>query len=100
MNASPFANGSAIFTQNGHYAREFAKRTHGGMVGINVGIPVPASDFPFSGHKDSFFGDLHVNGKDGVAFFTEAKCVTTRWFDEEEKKKTKVGTWEGTTARS
>ena len=100
MNASPFANGSAIFTQNGHYAREFAKRTHGGMVGINVGIPVPASVFPFSGHKDSFFGDLHVNGKDGVAFFTEAKCVTTRWFDEEEKKKTKVGTWEGTTARS
>ena len=100
MNASPFANGSAIFTQNGHYAREFASRTHGGMVGINVGIPVPASVFPFSGHKDSFFGDLHVNGKDGVAFFTEAKCVTTRWFDEEEKKKTKIGTWEGTTARS
>ena len=100
MNANPFANGSAIFTQNGHYAREFAKRTHGGMVGINVGIPVPASVFPFSGHKDSFFGDLHVNGKDGVAFFTEAKCVTSRWFDEEEKKKTKVGTWEGTSARS
>jgi len=100
MNASPFANGSAIFTQNGHYAREFAKRTHGGMVGINVGIPVPASVFPFSGHKESFFGDLHVNGKDGVVFFTESKCVTSRWFDEEEKKQTKVGTWEGTTARS
>lgn len=100
MNASPFANGSCIFTQNGHYAREFAKRTHGGMVGINVGIPVPASVFPFSGHKDSFFGDLHVNGRDGVAFFTEAKCVTSRWFSEEEKKITKVGTWDGTTNRS
>jgi len=99
MNGSPFANGSAIFTQNGHYAREFAKRTHAGMVGINVGIPVPNSVFPFSGHKDSFFGDLHINGRDGVAFFTEAKCVTSRWFDEEEKKKTKVGTWEGTTSR-
>jgi len=99
MNSSSFANGSAIFTQNGHYAREFAKRTHGGMVGINVGIPVPISAFPFSGHKDSFFGDLHVNGRDGVAFFTEAKCVTSRWFDEEEKKKTKVDTWEGTTTR-
>ncbi|HWR40234.1 MAG TPA: CoA-acylating methylmalonate-semialdehyde dehydrogenase [Patescibacteria group bacterium] len=100
MNDSPFANGSAIFTQSGHYAREFAKRTHGGMVGVNVGIPVPMSAFPFSGHKDSFFGDLHVNGRDGVAFFTEAKCVTSRWFDEEEKKKTKVDTWEGTTNRS
>lgn len=99
MNANPFANGSAIFTQNGYYAREFAKRTHGGMVGINVGIPVPASVFPFSGHKDSFFGDLHVNGKDGLAFFTESKCVTTRWFDEEEKKTTKVGTWDGTVYR-
>jgi len=100
MNNSPFANGSSIFTQSGHYAREFAKRTHGGMVGINVGIPVPMSAFPFSGHKDSFFGDLHVNGRDGVAFFTEAKCVTSRWFDEEEKKKTKVGTWEGTISRA
>jgi malonate-semialdehyde dehydrogenase (acetylating)/methylmalonate-semialdehyde dehydrogenase len=99
MNGSPFANGSSIFTQSGHYAREFAKRTHGGMVGINVGIPVPNSIFPFSGHKDSFFGDLHVNGRDGVAFFTEAKCVTSRWFDEEEKKITKVGTWEGTSAK-
>ena len=100
MNANPFANGSAIFTQSGHYAREFAKRTHGGMVGINVGIPVPMSAFPFSGHKDSFFGDLHVNGRDGVAFFTEAKCVTSRWFDEEEKKKTRVSTWDGTTNRT
>ena len=99
MNESPFANGSSIFTQSGHYAREFAKRTHGGMVGINVGIPVPNSIFPFSGHKDSFFGDLHVNGRDGVAFFTEAKCVTSRWFDEEEKKITKVGTWEGTSTK-
>lgn len=98
MNSNPFANGSSIFTQNGHYAREFAKRTDGGMVGINVGIPVPISVFPFSGHKDSFFGDLHVNG-DGVSFFTEAKCITSRWWDEKEKKVTKVGTWEGTTSR-
>lgn len=99
MNSSPFANGSCIFTQDGYYSREFARRTHGGMVGINVGIPVPMSAFPFSGHKDSFFGDLHVNGKDGVNFFTESKCVTSRWFDDEEKKKTKVGTWEGATSR-
>jgi len=99
MNASPFANGSAIFTQNGYYAREFARRTHAGMVGVNVGIPVPISYFPFSGHKQSFFGDLHVMGRDGVAFYTESKCVTSRWFGEEEKKETKISTWEGTIAR-
>jgi malonate-semialdehyde dehydrogenase (acetylating)/methylmalonate-semialdehyde dehydrogenase len=99
MNANPLANGSVIFTQSGYYSREFAKRTHGGMVGINVGIPVPASVFPFAGHKDSFFGDLHVNGKDGVAFYTEAKVVTTKWFDEEDKKATKVSTWDGSSNR-
>jgi malonate-semialdehyde dehydrogenase (acetylating)/methylmalonate-semialdehyde dehydrogenase len=96
MNRNPFANGSVIFTQNGYYAREFAARTHGGMVGVNVGIPVPIGVFPFSGHKNSFFGDLHTLGKDGIRFFTESKCVTTRWFTEEEKKNTVVGTWDGT----
>ncbi|MDF2543683.1 MAG: methylmalonate-semialdehyde dehydrogenase [Herbinix sp.] len=96
MNNNPFANGSVIFTQNGYYAREFAARTHGGMVGVNVGIPVPVGVFPFSGHKDSFFGDLHCLGKDGIKFYTESKCVTTRWFDEEEMKKTVVSTWDGT----
>lgn len=95
MNRNPFANGSVIFTQNGHYAREFAKRTDGGMVGVNVGIPVPIGVFPFCGHKQSFFGDLHCHGKDAFRFYTESKCVTTRWFDEEEKKKSTVDTWDG-----
>lgn len=95
MNDNKFANGSVIFTQNGYYSREFAKRTDGGMVGINVGIPVPIGVFPFTGHKKSFFGDLHALGKDGVRFFTETKAVTTRWFDEEEMKRTKVSTWDG-----
>ncbi len=95
MNDSKFANGSVIFTQNGYYSREFAKRTHGGMVGINVGIPVPVGIFPFTGHKDSFFGDLHSLGKDGVRFFTETKAVTTRWFDETEMRQKKVDTWDG-----
>ena len=99
MNGSRFANGSCIFTQNGYYAREFVRRTHGGMVGVNVGIPVPVSYFPFAGHKDSFFGDLHVMGRDGVAFYTESKCVTSRWFSEEDKKEKKIGTWEGTITR-
>lgn len=93
MNANEFANGSVIFTQNGYYAREFAKRTDGGMVGINVGIPTPYLTFPFSGHKNSFFGDLHCLGKDGIRFYTETKCVTTKWFDEEDMKKTKLDGW-------
>ncbi len=95
MNRNRFANGSVIFTQSGYYAREFTRRTHGGMVGVNVGIPVPVGIFPFAGHKQSFFGDLHALGRDGVAFYTETKCVTTKWFDEDEKKQTKVNTWDG-----
>ena len=67
-----------------------------GMVGINVGIPVPVSFFPFAGHKDSFFGDNHVFGKDGFQFFTETKCVTTRWFTEADKKQKQISTWDGT----
>lgn len=96
MNANPFANGSCIFTQSGYYSRKFAMDTDGGMVGINVGIPVPTAYFPFSGNKDSFFGDLHVLGKDGVRFFTRAKTVTSHWFDTESAKRT-IGTWEGST---
>ena len=90
MNASEFANGSVIYTQSGYYAREFAKRTHGGMVGINVGIPVPLGIFGFTGHKNSFFGDLHAMGTDGVRFFTELKSVTAHWFSEEEAREAKV----------
>lgn len=96
MNANPFANGSVIFTRNGHYAREFAQRTDGGMVGVNVGIPVPVGMFPFSGHKNSFIGDLHCLGRDGYRFYTETKVVTSRWFDEEEAQSVNVSTWDGT----
>ncbi len=99
MNSSEFANGSCIFTRSGHFAREFARRTHAGMVGINVGIPVPISVFPFSGHKNSFFGDLHVMGKDGVAFYTEVKSVTSKWFTDQDSKE-KTSTWEGTISRA
>jgi malonate-semialdehyde dehydrogenase (acetylating)/methylmalonate-semialdehyde dehydrogenase len=96
MNASEFANGSVIYTTNGYYAREFARRTHGGMVGINVGIPVPFGMFGFTGHKNSFFGDLHTMGTDGIRFFTEWKSVTQHWFSEEEAREAKViNTWDG-----
>ena len=96
MNASEYGNGSAIYTQSGHFAREFAKRTHGGMVGVNVGIPVPLGIFGFTGHEASFFGDLHTMGTDGVRFFTELKSITTHWFSEEESRECKVlNTWDG-----
>ena len=96
MNDSRFANGSVIYTQNGYYAREFAKRTDAGMVGINVGIPVPLGIFGFTGHKQSFFGDLHVMGRDGICFFTESKCVTNTWFPEDMESAGVVDTWDGT----
>lgn len=96
MNNNPFANGSVIYTQSGYYSREFARHTDGGMVGINVGIPVPVGAFPFTGHKNSFIGDLHCLGKDGFRFYTETKAVTTHWFDEEEAKSTRTSTWDGT----
>jgi malonate-semialdehyde dehydrogenase (acetylating)/methylmalonate-semialdehyde dehydrogenase len=99
MQANRFANGSCIYTTSGLAAREFARRSDAGMVGINVGIPVPFSIFPFSGHKQSFFGDLHTMGKDGVAFYTETKSVTSVWFTEDDAKK-KVSTWDGTLTRS
>ncbi len=99
MNECEFANGSCIFTQSGYFAREFASRTAAGMVGINVGIPVPMAVFPFSGHKNSFFGDLHVMGKDGVAFYTETKSVTSKWFTGTDSKD-KTSTWEGTISRA
>lgn len=98
MNASRFANGSVIFTESGHFAREFAYRTDGGMVGVNVGIPVPLGIFGFTGHKQSFFGDLHAMGRDGFIFFTESKNVTATWFTDKEIPAT-ASTWDGTMTR-
>ncbi len=98
MNASRFANGSVLYTQNGYYARTFAKETHGGMVGINVGIPVPLGIFGFTGQKQSFFGDLHMMGRDGFIFYTESKNVTQTYFAEDKEQTGKVDTWDGTMA--
>ena len=94
INRNPYANGAVIYTQSGYYARHFARQIDGGMVGVNVGIPVPVGLFPFSGHKQSFFGDLHTLGKDGLRFFTETKVVTSTWFDEASNHE-KVNTWDG-----
>jgi malonate-semialdehyde dehydrogenase (acetylating) / methylmalonate-semialdehyde dehydrogenase len=78
-NESKFANGAVIYTQSGKAARDFRDRIDAGMLGVNVNVPAPMAFFPFSGWKTSFYGDLHVNGKDGVQFYTRKKVVTTRW---------------------
>ncbi len=81
---NPYGNGACIFTRSGGTAREFKHRAKAGMIGINVGVPAPMAFFPFSGWHDSFFGDLHVQGREGVAFYTQQKVTTTRWFAEGE----------------
>ncbi len=80
INASPFGNASSIFTSSGKWAREFQYCVETGNVGVNVGIAAPVPYFPFSGMKDSFFGDLHGQGTDAIHFFTETKVIITRWF--------------------
>lgn len=79
-NKQSFGNGAAIFTNSGKAAREFRRRVSAGMVGINVAVPAPLAYFPFTGWNDSFFGDLHIQGKEGVEFYTQRKTTTTRWF--------------------
>ena len=77
----PYGNGVAIFTRNGHAAREFASRVNVGMVGINVPIPVPVAYHTFGGWKRSGFGDTNQHGMEGVKFWTKVKTITQRWPD-------------------
>jgi len=79
VNANPYANGAAIFTESGGAARRFESEIQVGMVGINVPIPVPVAYYSFGGWKGSLFGDLHVHGVEGMKFYTRTKVVTTRW---------------------
>ncbi|MEY8654486.1 CoA-acylating methylmalonate-semialdehyde dehydrogenase [Brachybacterium paraconglomeratum] len=79
VNASPFGNGTAIFTDSGHYARRFEDEVQVGMIGINVPIPTPVGYYSFGGWKDSLFGEHHAHGPEGVSFYTRQKAVTTRW---------------------
>ncbi|WEH41757.1 CoA-acylating methylmalonate-semialdehyde dehydrogenase [Streptomyces sp. AM 2-1-1] len=81
MNASPYGNGTAIFTRDGGAARRFQLEIQAGMVGVNVPIPVPVGYHSFGGWKDSLFGDHHIYGTDGVRFYTRGKVITTRWPD-------------------
>jgi malonate-semialdehyde dehydrogenase (acetylating)/methylmalonate-semialdehyde dehydrogenase len=74
-----YGNGAAIFTRDGHTAREFARRIDTGMIGINVPIPVPIAYHTFGGWKASGFGDLNQHGPDSIRFYTRTKTVTSRW---------------------
>ncbi|WP_145553795.1 CoA-acylating methylmalonate-semialdehyde dehydrogenase [Yersinia canariae] len=79
VNSHEFGNGSAIFTSNGHYARQFVHEVQAGMVGVNVPVPVPMAFHSFGGWKRSVFGALNVHGTDGVRFYTRMKTTTARW---------------------
>ena len=79
VNSSPFGNGTAIFTDSGHYARRFEDEIQVGMIGINVPIPTPVGYYSYGGWKDSLFGEHHAHGPEGVGFYTRQKAVTTRW---------------------
>ena len=81
INANPYANGVAIFTNDGGAARKFQHEVEVGMVGINVPIPVPMAYYSFGGWKASLFGDHHIYGRDGVRFYTRTKAITSRWPD-------------------
>jgi malonate-semialdehyde dehydrogenase (acetylating) / methylmalonate-semialdehyde dehydrogenase len=81
VNANPYGNGAALFTNDGGAARRFQHEVEVGMVGINVPIPVPVAYHSFGGWKSSLFGDTHAYGDDGVRFFTRGKVVTSRWLD-------------------
>ncbi len=81
VNTNPYANGVALFTNDGGAARKFQHEVEVGMVGINVPIPVPMAYYSFGGWKASLFGDHHIYGRDGVHFYTRTKAITSRWPD-------------------
>ncbi|MCT7944923.1 CoA-acylating methylmalonate-semialdehyde dehydrogenase [Shewanella septentrionalis] len=81
VNASPYGNGTSIFTASGAAARKYQHEIEVGQVGINVPIPVPLPFFSFTGWKGSFYGDQHAYGKQVVRFYTETKTITSRWFE-------------------
>ena len=79
INRIPYGNAATIFTRDGGAARAFTRGVECGMIGVNVGVPAPMALFSFSGWDQSFFGDLHVQGMEGVLFYTRQKTVLSRW---------------------
>jgi malonate-semialdehyde dehydrogenase (acetylating)/methylmalonate-semialdehyde dehydrogenase len=78
-NASRYGNASSIYTRSGEAARAYKYRVHAGNIGVNLGVAAPMAFFPFGGQRDSFLGDLHGQGRDGINFFTDRKVVISRW---------------------
>ncbi len=79
VNAGTYGNQASLFTSSGSAARKFRYEVQAGNIGINIGVAAPMAFFPFSGWKDSFFGDMHGQGTDAVEFFTQKKVVVERW---------------------
>lgn len=79
INGSAYGNMACLFTSSGAHARAFRHRAQAGNIGINIGVAAPMAQFPFSGWKDSFFGDLHGQGRHAIEFFTQTKVVVERW---------------------
>lgn len=79
INSSRYGNAASLFTNNGKHARDFKYRVNAGNIGINVGVAAATASFPFGGQKESFFGDLHGQGLDGLEFFTDKKILIERW---------------------
>lgn len=79
VNAGSYGNMACLFTSSGQAARKFRYEARAGNIGINVGVAAPMAFFPFSGWKDSFFGDMHAQGRDAIEFYTEKKVVVERW---------------------
>jgi len=79
VNRSNYGNMACLFTSSGAAARQFRYKAQAGNIGINLGVAAPMAFFPFSGAKESFFGDLHSQGRDAVEFYTEKRVVIERW---------------------
>ncbi len=86
LERSPFGNQASLFTSSGAAARRFRYEAPAGNIGINIGVAAPMAYFPFTGWKDSFFGDLHGQGRDSVEFYTDKKVVVERWAKEYSRK--------------
>jgi malonate-semialdehyde dehydrogenase (acetylating) / methylmalonate-semialdehyde dehydrogenase len=78
-NANPYGNAASVFTQNGGAARQVMEKASAGMIGVNIGVPVPREPFSFGGWNESKFGALDITGKSSIEFWTKLKKITTKW---------------------
>ena len=79
VNSGRYGNMACLFTSSGASARKFRYEAQAGNIGINIGVAAPMAFFPFSGWKESFFGNMHAQGRDAIEFYTEKKVVVERW---------------------